>query len=111
MFTNMVVTHVVKALLYQKLTFVFKKYIKSHGMEILGDLFADFYKTMPSQPLACDGGMEAEFKGPGKKKVTPLQHNRLQKGIEISKKTHQKHLRPVLDPQHVKALEDGLLQV
>lgn len=59
MFTNMVVTHVVKSLLYLKLTFVFKKYIKSHGMEILGDSVADFYKMMPSQPLAYDGGNES----------------------------------------------------
>lgn len=58
------------------------------------------------------GEMKAEFKGPGNKKVTLLQHNRLQKGIEISKKTHQQRLRPVLDLQHhVKALEVGLLQV
>lgn len=41
-----------------------------------------------------------------------MQHNRLQKGIEIPKKTHQQRLRPALDHQHhVKALEDGLLQV
>lgn len=52
MISNMVVTHVAKSLLYLKPTFIFKKYIKSHGMEILGD--SDFYKMMPSQPLAYD---------------------------------------------------------